>query len=99
MANKTATVLARVNPKLKQEAESIMEEIGLPVSVVINCLYKQIVMTRSIPFDFKLPDKPVARDDMSEQDFNAMISNGYQEAQEGKGLTVHEAFDKIRQEL
>lgn len=99
MANKTATVLARVNPELKQEAESIMEEIGVPVSVVINCLYKQIVMTRSIPFALKLPDKPMIRDEMSEQDFNAMLEKGYQEAQDGKGLTVNEAFAKIRQEL
>ena len=27
-----------------------MEMLGIPVSVVINTLYKQIIMTRSIPF-------------------------------------------------
>lgn len=52
MAAKTANVLARVEPDVKEKAESIMSQLGVPVSVVINMLYKQIIMTRSIPFSF-----------------------------------------------
>ena len=50
MAAKTANVMARVEPSVKEQAEEIMEMLGIPVSVVINTLYKQIIMTRSIPF-------------------------------------------------
>ena len=54
MAAKTANVMARVEPSVKQQAEEIMEMLGIPVSVVINTLYKQIIMTRSIPFSHSL---------------------------------------------
>lgn len=50
MATKTANVMARVEPSVKEQAEAIMEMLGIPASVVINALYKQIIMTRSIPF-------------------------------------------------
>ena len=55
MANKTATVLARVDPKLKEEAEEILDRLGIPTSLLINMLYKQIVMTKSIPFGLSIP--------------------------------------------
>ena len=50
MATKTANVLARVEPEVKQQAEEIMSHLGIPVSVVINMLYKQIIMKKVIPF-------------------------------------------------
>ena len=50
MATKTANVLARVEPDVKEQVERIMNMLGVPVSTVINMLYKQIIMTRSIPF-------------------------------------------------
>lgn len=38
MATKSANVLARVEPETKEKAETIMSELGLPASVVINAL-------------------------------------------------------------
>lgn len=57
MANKTATVLARLDPKLKEDAEKVLEQLGVPPSLVINMLYRQIVMTESIPFKLTIPPK------------------------------------------
>lgn len=58
MATKTANVLARVEPDVKEQAEAIMAKLGVPASTVINMLYKQIIMTRSIPFSLSVPDAP-----------------------------------------
>ena len=58
MASKTANVMARVEPQVKEQAEEIMDMLGIPVSVVINTLYKQIIMTRSIPFSLSVPKVP-----------------------------------------
>lgn len=55
MAPKTANVMARVEPSVKEQAEEIMEMLDIPVSVVINALYEQIIMTRSIPFSLSIP--------------------------------------------
>lgn len=38
MATKTANVLARVEPEIKEKAEAIMSKLGVPASVVINML-------------------------------------------------------------
>ena len=43
MATKTANVIARVEPDIKEQAEKIMEQLGIPTSVLINMLYKQII--------------------------------------------------------
>ena len=55
MTGKTATVLARVEPELKEQAEEILDRLGIPASLLINMLYRQIVMTRSIPFSLSIP--------------------------------------------
>ena len=55
MAGKTATVLARVDPELKMKAEDILDRLGVPASLLINMLYRQIVMTKSIPFNIRIP--------------------------------------------
>ena len=56
MAGKTATVLARVDPNVKAEAEEILDRLGVPVSLLINMLYKQIIIRKSIPFEISLID-------------------------------------------
>ncbi|RDW20252.1 hypothetical protein CWR48_05995 [Oceanobacillus arenosus] len=64
MVAKTANVIARVEPEIREKAEEIMSQLGLPASVVINMLYKQIIMTKSFPFSLPIPTKPIALDEM-----------------------------------
>ena len=40
MASKSANVMARVEPEIKAQAEAVLDQLGLPVSVVINSLYR-----------------------------------------------------------
>ena len=61
MASKTANVMARVEPNVKEQAEEIMDMLGIPVSVVINTLYKQLIMTRSSPFSLSVRPVQQAR--------------------------------------
>jgi len=44
---KNATVSARVEEDIKNEAEDILQKLGVPVSVVINSLYRQIIARSS----------------------------------------------------
>ena len=92
MATKTANVLARVEPDVKEQAEAIMAKLGVPASTVINMLYKQIIMTRSIPFSLSVPDVPIARDEMDKAAFDAMMGEGLAQAKSGQGLPLDEAF-------
>lgn len=92
MAVKTANVLARVEPDVKEQAETILAKLGIPASTVINMLYKQIIMTRSIPFPLSVPTAPLARDEMDTVAFNAMMAEGLSQAKSGKGVSLDEAF-------
>ena len=99
MAAKTANVMARVEPSVKEQAEEIMEMLGIPVSVVINTLYKQIIMTRSIPFSLSVPPVPVARDEMDEAAFHAMMERGLSEAKADKSRDASDVFADLKREM
>ena len=96
MANKTANVTARIQPEVKEQAEAILEKIGIPVSVLIDTLYRQIIMTGGIPYSLSIPKIPTI-DSMSKEEFDAMMQIGYDEAQAGIGFTVNEAFKRINE--
>lgn len=99
MAAKTANVLARVEPEIKEKAEAIMSKLGIPASVVINMLYKQIIMTKSIPFSLSLPAAPMARDEMDANTFNTIMQNGLDEAKADYSRPASEVFADLRRRL
>jgi addiction module RelB/DinJ family antitoxin len=99
MATKTANVLARVEPEVKEQAEAIMGKLGVPASTVINMLYRQIIMTKSIPFALSVPSAPVARDEMDAAAFDAMMQQGLNEAKAGQGVALDEAFTRLRKSI
>ncbi len=95
MAAKTANVLARVEPDVKEKAEDILNQLGVPASVVINMLYKQIIMTKSIPFPLSIPNAPLARDEISKEEFDAMMGKGLAQAKTEQGVSLDEAFASL----
>ncbi len=99
MATKSANVLARVEPEVKEQAESIMSKLGLPASVVINALYKQIIITKSIPFSLSLPKEPVTLDSMTTEEFNSIMEKGLAQAKADQSRPVSEAFADLRREI
>ena len=50
MAQKSANVIARIEPEIKEQAESILAEMGIPASLGINMFYHQIIKVRGLPF-------------------------------------------------
>ena len=96
MATKSANVTARVQPEIKRQAEAVLDKIGLPVSVLIDTLYRQIIMTGGVPHSLTVPSLPT-RDSMTDEQFHAMMEKGYHQAKSGEGLSVDEAFAKIRE--
>ena len=53
--NKTATVRARIQPKLKAHAEDIFERLGLNPTQAITIFYKQVELRGGLPFDMVIP--------------------------------------------
>ena len=84
---------------IKEKAEAIMSKLGVPASVVINMLYKQIVMTKSIPFPLSLPAVPNALDEMDATAFNAIMQNGLSEAKADRSRPASEVLADLRRGL
>lgn len=99
MATKSANILARVEPEVKEQAEEILSKLGIPASVVINMLYKQIIMTKSIPFSLSLPKEPVTHDSMTTEEFNAVMEKGLQQAKSNQSRFAADVIADLRREL
>lgn len=99
MALRTANVLARIEPEVKEKAESIMSELGIPASVVINMLYKQIILTNSIPFPLSIPASPAARDEMNTIEFDDIMKTGLTEAKADYSRPASDVFTDLKQEI
>lgn len=53
---KDAIVRARVEPRLKEEAESVFECLGITTTEAIRMFLTQVKMRRGLPFAVEIPD-------------------------------------------
>ena len=51
------TVSARLDARLKEEAEAVLSALGISHSAAIAALYSQIVFQQGLPFDVRIPRK------------------------------------------
>ena len=54
--NKSAFIRARVEPTIKEQAESILLELGITPTQAINMLYKYLVREQEWPISLKIPN-------------------------------------------
>mgnify|MGYP003252686408 FL=1 len=96
MAAKTANVTARIQPNIKEQAEAILERLGIPVSVFIDMTYRQVIMRDGIPFSLDIPDKLITRDTLIKTEFDTMMQNGLSQAKRDDSVSVEEAFSQLK---
>lgn len=82
---KTATISARIEPVVKEKAESIFAAIGLTASDAIGLFYRQVAFRRGLPFDVCAP--------------NAATIAAIEELEAGGGQVVHGTTDQLFDEL
>ena len=54
---KDTSISIRMDSRLKEQAEIVLEEFGLNMTVVVNMLFKQIVREQAIPLSLSLYPK------------------------------------------
>jgi DNA-damage-inducible protein J len=55
--SKTAVITTRIEPEDKQEAEAILEQLGLTMSQAISIYIKQLILRRGLPFTVNIPNQ------------------------------------------
>ena len=99
MAAKSANLYARIEPEVKEQAESILSALGILASNAINMFYKQIIFQKGLPFDVKLPStRPVDLSALSEAELNTELEKGYADLQAGRAKEASVVFADIRKD-
>ncbi len=97
---KSATVFTRVDPALKEQADNILDKLGISMSTAMGMFLQQLVLQRGIPFDVKLPKaSPIAYGSLSDEEFDALMNNALRSAADGKAIPFEEFDTGIRREL
>ena len=96
---KTANVTARIQPNIKEQAEAILDRLGIPVSVFIDMTYRQVIMRDGVPFSLDIPDKLVTRDSITQAEFDTMMQTGLAQAKKNDSVSVDEAFNQLKSEI
>ncbi len=82
---KSATVRARIEPKLKAEVETLFHQLGLSTTEAINIFYNQVQLRKGLPFNVVIPNKTTEKT--------------FKDTDTGENLTrcesVDDMFDKL----
>ena len=90
---RTSSVFARVEPEIKEQAEQILIQLGIPMSNAIGMFLRQIIMQRGIPFAMRLPaNEPVAFGAMTLAQINTELEKGYADVIAGR---IHDIDDVV----
>ena len=99
MATKSANLYARIEPEVKEQAESILSALGIPASNAINMFYKQIILQRGLPFDVKIPSsRPVDMSSLSETELSAELEKAYADIKAGRTREANVVFADIHKD-
>ena len=97
MAN-TATLNVRVDANTKEQAEAILNELGVSLSLATELYLEQIVLTGGIPFPVRLPEAPrsVNADAMPQAELVRKLERGIDAARNGQTKDAADAFEAHR---
>jgi DNA-damage-inducible protein J len=83
--NKTSMVRARIQPKLKAQAEKVFQRLGLNATQAITLFYKQVELREGLPFEVVIPASVTKRT--------------FESTDAGRDLIVCENLDEMFEKL
>lgn len=96
---KSANLYARIEPELKEQAESILAALGIPASNAITMFYKQIILQRGMPFEVKLPSaRPLDVSTLTDEQLNAELEKGFADIAASRTRPAKQVFEDIRRD-
>jgi len=82
---KTASISIKVEPKLKEEVDSIFKTLGISASEAINLFYSKVKALKRLPFKSKTPNKETIQ--------------AFKDSDEGKNLVKTRNLDDLFNQL
>ena len=98
--NKSTNLYIRIEPDLKENAEAILTQLGIPMSNAVVMFLKQVVLRRGMPFDVTLPTShPLDISLFTEDEFHTELEKGYIDIEKNNVRLAKEAFTSLRSDL
>ena len=95
--SKSTNLYVRIEPDLKENAETILTQLGIPMSNAVGMFLKQVVLRRGMPFDVTLPAAhPLDISMLTDDEFHAELEKGYADIEKGNVRPAREAFASLR---
>ena len=97
---RTSNVFARVEPEIKEQAEQVLERLGISMSNAVGMFLRQVVLQRGLPFEVKLPqEKPVAYGALTKGQFDAEMEKGMSDIREGRVYSADEVEAEMKRDF
>lgn len=97
---RTANIFARVEPEVKEQAESILEQLGIPMSNAVSMFLRQVVLRKGIPFEMRLPDtKPLEYDCLTKEQFDKELEKGMADIEAGRVYFADDLEAEMRKDF
>ncbi|UUX33389.1 type II toxin-antitoxin system RelB/DinJ family antitoxin [Fundicoccus culcitae] len=93
--SKTVNLNVRIQPEIKNQAEEILNDLGLSASTAINIFYRQIIEQQGLPFEVKHRDN---NNTLSKESIYQEIDKGLKSYLEGKVTPVERVLEELKQE-
>ncbi|MEN1761799.1 type II toxin-antitoxin system RelB/DinJ family antitoxin [Anoxynatronum sibiricum] len=96
---KTASIFARVEPEIKDQAEAVLNKLGIPMSNAVNIFLRQVVLHNGLPFEVKMTNnKPLGYGDLTTEEFNTEIEKGFNDLRAGRVVPADKVAERITKE-
>lgn len=83
--NRTATVRARIEPRLKTDVEKLLHRLGITTTEAITLFYSQIRLRQGLPFPVEIP--------------NATTRKTFEATDRGENLNSYDSLDAMFEAL
>lgn len=95
----TSNVFARVEPELKEQAEQVLDRLGIPMSNAVGMFLRQVVLQQGIPFEVKLPENELHEyGSLTKEQFDAEIGKGMEDIQKGRVYSADSVEEEMRRD-
>ena len=93
---RSSNVFARVEPEIKEQAELVLNQLGIPMSNAVGMFLRQIIIHRGIPFEMKLPSKkPFVINEHTKKELDTEIAKGMEDIENGRVYSEKEVFEEL----
>lgn len=98
---RTANVFARVEPKIKEQAQAVLDKLGISMATAMEIYLRQIPLQRKNHFEVKFPEaqKPLAYGSLTDEEFNALMNKAAKSYADGKCTEFNNFKKEISKEI